>query len=236
MKNIFQNADSRYVKARILYAKANKLYLDDTYTNPIEKYLLDEIIYDDLYVVLDNETLRPFKVAIGDEKSSLSVIQAKGSSLSVVTLESAPKPPPAPQPEQEVQIHVTPVAGGAMIDGKNTNDLQSNIVIDDTKLTIKGTLKYVKGWTQFNSTADLQSGNYLAIEVDGAAEGDTVTVSVEGGTGGSCKPGKLDASKQVVCRITDKGVQKVKIAVTGTKPVTKVYDLTGLTLEPAAGV
>ncbi len=236
MKNIFQNADSRYVKARILYAKTNKLYLDDAHTAPLEKSLLDEIIYDDLYVVLDNETLRPFKVTIGDEKSSLSVLQAKGSSPSVIVLESAPKPPPAPQPEPEVQIHVTPVAGGTTIDGKNTNELQNNITIDDTKLTIKGTLKHVKGWTQFNSTAELQSGNYLAIKVDGAAEGDTVTVSVEGGTGGSCKPGKLDASKQVVCRITDKSAQKVKIAVTGTKPVSKVYDLTGLTLEAAAGV
>lgn len=113
--------------------------------------------------------------------------------------------------------------------GKSVKDLQTNVVIGDDKIT--GTLKYVTGYTDFSSVSSDQSGNYLALKVD-TDEDAVVTVEVVNGTKG---PVTLDEDRNIVLLIKNKDTQDVKVVVSKDgQSVTKVYDLSGMTLESAS--
>lgn len=112
--------------------------------------------------------------------------------------------------------------------GKSVKDLQTNVVIGDDKIT--GTLKYVTGYTDFSSVSSDQSGNYLALKVD-TDEDAVVTVEVVNGTKG---PVTLDEDRNIVLLIKNKDTQDVKVVVSKDgQSVTKVYDLSRMTLESA---
>ena len=113
--------------------------------------------------------------------------------------------------------------------GMSVSDLQTGILVDDA---ITGTLKYVTGYTGFSDVVGEQSGNYLALKIATVPVDDVVTtVELVGGTNG---PVTLGADMNVVLRITNKSTQSVRVVATkGTDSITKIYGLTGLTLEAA---
>ena len=128
-------------------------------------------------------------------------------------------------------ITVSPITGNDDLLGKKAADLQSNIVVNDTAMTISGTLKHVTGYTGFSSKVDEQSGNYIALNVDPASGfPETMTVEVKNGTSG---PSKLTAEDhQVVLKIKDASKQGIIVKATNNgAEVTKEYKLTGLTLQ-----
>lgn len=109
-----------------------------------------------------------------------------------------------------------------MVYGKNVSDLQE-VEISDYKAT--GTLKYVKEYDKFEKGAE---GNFLAIEVEEAKNGDTVTCELSD----SEKKGNVTLNSKdylLVAKIHDKS-QTITIKNGKT---TKVLDLTGLTLSPS---
>ena len=110
--------------------------------------------------------------------------------------------------------------------GKAASDLQTGITVTDG--AIKGTLKYVTGYTGFSGDASLQSGNYLALACD-ADEGSTLKVKLIGGTYGEVT---LDSDKNIVIRIADKDTQKVQVrAIKNSVEQVEVFSLKGLTCE-----
>ena len=114
-----------------------------------------------------------------------------------------------------------------MLFGKKVSDLQSDVVIGENE--IAGTLKYVSGYTEFSSTAEEQSGNYLALKVVAEPTDAVTSVEVVGGTKG---PVILDSDMNVVLLIRNKDEQRVRISgQVGATTATKMYGLSGLTLE-----
>ena len=113
--------------------------------------------------------------------------------------------------------------------GKAVSALQEDVMINDK--FIKGTLKYVTGYTGFSGETSEQSGNYLALKFT-ASDSATTTVELIGGPLGH----PVDATSDMWCvfRITDKNRQKIRIVSTlGDDVVTKTYSLAGLVLETA---
>lgn len=128
-----------------------------------------------------------------------------------------------------IGLTVEPEDGGASLFGKTVNELQENIRVSGDKIT--GMLKYVTHYTGFSSVSEDQAGHYLALKISDTPEGSSTTVEVVGGTKG---PVTLDEDMNIVLRIQDKNTQKVKVVTTMDDDTNiKVFDLTGLTLEPA---
>ena len=123
-------------------------------------------------------------------------------------------------------LSVEPVTD-ATIDllGLDCTDLQSDIEIGNGEIT--GTLKYVTGYTGFSGLEEEQSGNYLALYITAGEEGETIQVQL-----GSKSPVTLDADGLIICRITDKSMQTIKVvaSVDGYTPVSRTYSLAGLTV------
>ena len=132
---------------------------------------------------------------------------------------------------------VAPVQVGASADipadadlfGLGPDDLQSGVVVDGAD--IKGTLKYVTGYTGYSGDPTLQEGNFLALHIRSNDPSAVITAELVGGVSG---PRTLDASGLCVFRITDKTTQSIEIVCTlGDTTVTKTYALDDLTLEVA---
>lgn len=105
------------------------------------------------------------------------------------------------------------------------SDLQDDIEISGTSIT--GTLKYIADYSSAFS-GDEASGNFLALHFDSDVEDVVLTVEVVGGFHG---PVTLDADRISVLRIANTE-QKIKITATaGGESYSKIYDLTGLTLN-----
>ena len=129
----------------------------------------------------------------------------------------------------------TDIADNLELLGKVISDLQSDIVFSDdsvagTEDAISGTLKYVEDYTGFSSDAAYQSGHYLALHFDIAENTDnTVTVEIIGGD----KPAVTLDSDGIFIGFIKNTNQKIKVVAKseGKADVTKIYNLTGLTLE-----
>lgn len=112
--------------------------------------------------------------------------------------------------------------------GKVVTDLQNNVNVSGNAIT--GELKYVTGYTGFDSNVENQSGNYLAIHAD-VADDDNAVIVVEVINGYS-GPTTLDSDRVIVLRIADKYSQKVKVTATSNgKTVTKTYKLDQLVID-----
>ena len=107
------------------------------------------------------------------------------------------------------------------------NDLQSNVVIGANSIT--GTLKYVEDYTGFSSDPSLRYGHYLVIHAE-SPDVDDATISVK-----VTNPVTLDSDGIAVLRIADKDSQTLTVVASkpGYETTTKVYSLSGLTVEPA---
>ena len=126
-----------------------------------------------------------------------------------------------------MSLSVKPEDGEAVLFGKAVNELQSDMVVADDEVT--GTLKHVTGYTGFSSNTSEQSGNYLALKIEAEpAEAETV-VELVGGTKG---PVALDDDMNIVLLIKNKDTQSIKVTATHNgESITKIYGLSGLTLE-----
>ena len=105
--------------------------------------------------------------------------------------------------------------------GKNVSELQENIEFDGDK--VKGTLKYVEGYNEFEEGAE---GNFLAIEIEEAKNGDTVIAELS-------EPEKkgtvtLNSEDYFLVSKIHSNTQKITLKNGET---TKVLDLTQLTLD-----
>ncbi len=120
----------------------------------------------------------------------------------------------------------TDIAADTDLFGLTVTDLQDDVTIDGT--SISGTLKYIStGWDPGTWSAAESTGNYIALHFEVPdVEGVTITVTVT-------NPVTLDADGIVVLRIADKDTQTITVVASkeGYDSVTKVYTLTGLTLE-----
>ena len=131
-------------------------------------------------------------------------------------------------------VLVEPVAGTETKYGKKVSDLQDDVVIN-TNRKIDGTLHYVTGYTEFNSSEPTeQEGNYLALDfADNLGETDptTFTVELKGGKKGPVTLTEGDAF--CIFRVTNPNTQSIEVVSTDSTGTTKVtYSLKGLTLEP----
>lgn len=126
-------------------------------------------------------------------------------------------------------LGVEPEDPTSVLLGKAVSALQEDVIVHDK--FIKGTLKYVTGYTGFSGDTNEQSGNYLALKFE-VSDGATTTVQLIGGT--VKNPITLDSDKNCVFRITDRNTQKIKVVTTlGDESITKVYSLAGLSIETA---
>ena len=132
-------------------------------------------------------------------------------------------------------ILVEPVAGTETKYGKKVSDLQDDVVIN-TNRKIDGTLHYVTGYTEFNSSEPTeQEGNYLALDFADNWLGDTdpttFTVELKGGKKGPVT--LTDGDAFCVFRVTNPNTQSIEVVSTDSTGTTTVrYSLKGLTLEP----
>ena len=123
-------------------------------------------------------------------------------------------------------LDVEPEDPTQIILGKAVSALQSDVIVHDK--FIKGTLHYITGYTQYSDVEAEQSGNYLALKFD-VSDGATTTIQITGKD-----PVTLDSSKNAVFRVENKNSQKIKVVTTlGDDTITKVYSLSGLTVENA---
>ena len=132
-------------------------------------------------------------------------------------------------------VQVEPEAGTETKYGKKVSDLQDDVVIN-TNRKIDGTLHYVTGYTEFNSSEPTeQEGNYLALDFSDNWLGDTdpttFTVELKGGKKGPVT--LTDGDAFCVFRVTNPNTQSIEVVSTDSTGTTAVkYSLKGLTLEP----
>lgn len=119
------------------------------------------------------------------------------------------------------------IGGSVDLLGKVVGDLQSDMRVDGCK--IRGTSKYVTGYTGFSGDTKEQEGNYVAfhISVGDLVIGTSVTVKVNGVT--------MDPDGLHVMRFRD-GSKNPKAIVTAIKDghtsITKTFDFTSVMREP----
>lgn len=96
---------------------------------------------------------------------------------------------------------------------------------------VRGTLKYVTGYTGFSSNTAHQSGHFLALHCEAASEtADRITVQLVNGEYG---PVTLDEDGIIILRIKDKDRQAVNITLyDGNTVVSRLLNLSALVLEP----
>lgn len=132
-----------------------------------------------------------------------------------------------------VTLTTTPTDPSTTRYGKEVDDLQSNIEINEGSQQILGTLRYVTGYTGWSGDPEKQSGNYLALDFAATpAESAVIKVEVIGGNSEG-NPITVDDG-YCVFRITDKK-QKIKVTATnGDNVITREYGLGSLKLKANA--
>lgn len=122
---------------------------------------------------------------------------------------------------------MSPITHNGDLFGKTAADLQTGVAVSGNAIT--GTLKYISDYPGFSSKVSEQYGNYLALhcEVPGVSDA-TIKVTVT-------KTSTLDSDGDIVLRIADKDSQTVTVVASkaGLESVTKVFSLSGLTVESA---
>lgn len=114
--------------------------------------------------------------------------------------------------------------------GKLPSELQTGLSIANG--VALGTLKYVTGYTEFSSNPAEQSGNYIALKVNGAPEGAVIKYQK---VGGSLPPVTLDEDRNIVVWMHDHdAVLRFTVTYEGHDTVVDV-DCSHLTYEEAQG-
>lgn len=129
-----------------------------------------------------------------------------------------------------VGISVEPEDAETELFGKYAGDLQDGVAVGSH--TIKGTLKYVTGYTGYSGDAELQRGNFLALKVTDVPDDATITIQLLGGYSG---PITLDSDRNAVIRIANKDTQRIKVVATkGDYTISREYSLNRLVTEKAS--
>lgn len=120
------------------------------------------------------------------------------------------------------------ISGEVNLLGKVVTDLQSGITISNNRVT--GTSKWVTGFTGFSGSAELQSGNYLALHCEASDSDAAISTQMIPGYSG---PRLLDADGLCIYRVESVG-QDIRYTAMKAGKVTEVLDLdlSGLTLTP----
>ena len=114
--------------------------------------------------------------------------------------------------------------------GKDVDDLQSNIQINEGSHQITGTLRYVTGYTGFSGDPAEQQGNYLALDLSATPSTDAVIKAEVIGGQSEGNPVTVDDGILVV-RVANKS-QKIKITATnGDNVIERTYGLGSLKLK-----
>lgn len=165
--------------------------------------------------------------------TSTKVDPAKLKALEDILYGTEETEPRLPLPEEvikllanDVTVTVAPESPSATLLGKKVSELQSNVVVGESAIT--GSLKNVTGYTGFSSDPSEQKGHYLALKFDVAPADATTTVELVGGTKGAVA---LDEDKNIVLPIKNNSQSVKVISTKDSSSVTKIYTLTGLTLE-----
>ena len=122
-------------------------------------------------------------------------------------------------------VQISPLDGETEVLGKTVNELQENIAINKNN-EITGKLKYVTDFIEFNkSVKEEQKGNFIAIKVEEATQGKTVTGQLAGTGTKNGKPVKLTDDGIFICKVANND-NTIKITVDGenerTLTLTKV--------------
>jgi len=116
--------------------------------------------------------------------------------------------------------------------GKEVNDLQSNIQINEGSQQIVGTLRYVTGYTGYSEETEKQSGNFLALDFTATPNDATTTIELIGGDSEG-SPVTVQNGWAVI-RITDRK-QKLRVkTVNGENVIDRTYGLGSLKLKANA--
>ena len=165
--------------------------------------------------------------------TSTKVDPAKLKALEDILYGSDDTEPRLPMPGEVIKmlqdtISVTTSAesADATLLGKKVSELQSNIVVSEHGIT--GNLKKVTGYTGFSSNPSEQTGHYLALKFDVSPIDTVTTVELVGGTKGAVT---LDEDKNIVLLVKSNSQSVKVIATKSGNSVTKIYNLTGLTLD-----
>lgn len=212
MNKKYVDANDKYVKSVILYGNPSdyKLYLDEAYTIPVyDSFLAMLFAKDDALISVNGDLFNPVSMS----GSKIKTINEDDGSISLVEWET----------EEMIVLEVASEEPNVEVLGKQVVALQSEVKVYENE--IRGTLKYVTGYTGFSADESLQSGYFLALAFDVNPADTTVTVEVVNGISG---PVTLDEDMNCVFRISS-NVQKIKVVATkGAKSVTKIYDLRNL--------
>lgn len=127
-----------------------------------------------------------------------------------------------------ISLSVEPVSDDSIdLFGKVASDLQTNVAVSGNAVT--GTLKYVDDYSSAYGAGE-DSGNYLVLKFT-SDEGAVITAEIINGVHG---PVTLDEDGILISRITDKDSQTIKVVASKDgASTTKIYTLSGLTLQPA---
>ena len=216
MNKIFENANEQHVRSVKLYFNDSDsiLYLDSEKKTAIEKEDLQRLFIIGVISIVDNN----------EEYRPIQLIDNRVSYL---------------KNNKEVKAY----AAGAIVDnpilsvsaesdtpilGKNVSEFQSNIQIQDNKVT--GTLNYIEGFTEFNgSDPTEQEGNYLFLNFK-----DTVADKIESKLVGGKSEKFIDCTsdKWMLYWITE-ACTAVEVKLTkGENVIEKTLDISDLTLTP----
>ena len=128
-----------------------------------------------------------------------------------------------------VTLTVSPTDPDQVRYGKDVDDLQSNIQINEGSHQITGTLRYVTDYTGYSGDPALQSGNFLAIDLAATPNDAVITAEIIGGDSEG-NPVTVDDGI-LVARIKNRQ-QKIKVVATnGDNVIERVYGLGSLKLK-----
>ena len=131
-----------------------------------------------------------------------------------------------------VTMDVEPTDPSTTRYGKEVDDLQSNIEINEGSQQIVGTLRYVTGYTGYSGDVEKQSGNYLALDVSATPAEAKIYIDIIGGDSEG-NPVEIDDG-YVVVRVANRN-QKIRLkTVNGDNVIERVYGLGSLKLKTAA--
>ena len=217
MNKIFENAYEQHIRSVNLYLNSSDsiLYLDAEKTQAIDKETLQRLF--DIGVI-----------NIIDGNKQYRAISFKDDCVTYLTDAAKSAHAYASGAVVDNPILSISATSDTPILGKNVSEFQSNINIEDSKIT--GTLNYIEGFTEFNgSDPTEQQGNYLFLNFK-----DTVADKIEAKLVGG-KSGKFidcTSDKWMLYWITEACTAVIVKLTKGTKTIEKTYDISELVLTP----
>lgn len=121
-----------------------------------------------------------------------------------------------------------PLSRDTTVLGKPVIELQKGVTVFENQ--IAGQLNYVANYTGYSADSSENSGHFLALKF-ADSEGATTTVQRSDSESAST----LDSDKICVFRITENTKTITVVSTRNSESLTKVFDLSGLTLKAALG-